>query len=54
MKRARNPRNPNREQKKMISKEGLDARHWKVISEDKHCLVIKHKETLEIKRVEKL
>lgn len=47
-------KNPTYNQKKLISKAGLEVIHWQVISEDKYCLMIKHKEALEIKRVEKL
>lgn len=46
-------KNPTYNQKKLISKAGLEVRHWQVISEDNHCLMIRHRETEEVKRVEK-
>lgn len=47
-------KNPTYRQKKLISKVGLEVTHWQVVSEDKHFLVIKKRETGEIKRLEKL
>lgn len=44
---------PTYNQKKLISKAGLEVRHWQVISEDKYFLVIIHRDTEEIKRLEK-
>lgn len=49
----RQAKNPTYNQKKLISKAGLEVRHWQVLLEDNHCLKIKHRDTEEIRKLEK-
>lgn len=47
--RMKQPKKPTYEQKKLISKEGLNWKDWMIKDEDNISIALIHKETKEIK-----